>query len=318
MSFEMPKRLVVAIGGNAIHHEGIRGTGQEQVDMARCTAKVLMPLMLSVPELVVTHGNGPQVGKVLMRQALAARQVVPMPLDICVANSQGGIAYLLMQAFENELRREGSGRAVVCMITQVVVDAAELAASPPTKPVGYFLSASEAKALADEHGWAMAEDSGRGWRRVVQSPAPKAIIGAGTIGEMARAGHVVIAGGGGGIPVERLADGETRGVEAVVDKDLTSSLLAAELGADTLLILTAVRNVAVNFGTPEQKELGVVPLDEMKKYQREGHFGAGSMGPKVEAAVRFVESGGRRAVIAHLDDAVAAVAGEAGTQVVSK
>jgi len=316
MAFDMPRRLVAPIGGNALHPAGIKGAGQEQADIARKTARTLLPLLRAIPELVITHGNGPQVGKMLMRQALAAHKVAAMPLDICVAHSQGGIAYLLMQAFENALREAGHARGVVSMLTQVEIDAGELAAAAPSKPVGYFFSAEEAKALAREYGWDMREDSGRGWRRVVHSPAPKAIVCARPIGDMARTGHAVIAAGGGGIPVARRPDGSLYGVEAVVDKDLASALLAAELGYETLLILTAVKNVAIRFGEPDQKDLGRVTLAELRKYRRQGHFGAGSMGPKVDAALRFLEAGGERAIIAHLDDAAVALRGEAGTQAV--
>lgn len=314
---ELPDRLLVAIGGNAIHPEGILGTVAEQVTIAATTGRKLMPLMTRPGQLVITHGNGPVVGKILMRQALARKRVAPMSLDICVAHSQGGIAYLLMQALENALREAGDRRHVVCLLTQVEVDPGDPAFGRPTKPIGYFYEADEAAALGRELGWLMREDAGRGWRHVVPSPEPRHIVDISLIRALAEQGAVVIAGGGGGIPVVRQAHGVRHGVEAVVDKDLTSALMARVLGIPELMILTAVERVMVGFGTAHERALDRVSVGELRAHHEAGEFPPGSMGPKVEAAIRFVEGGGRRAIIAHLDHALAALRGESGTHVVA-
>jgi len=312
----IPRRLLVAVGGNAIHPAGIKGTGEEQVLTAARAGRALLPLLEMDNQLIITHGNGPGIGKVLMRQALARHRVVPMPMDICVANSQGGIAYLLMQAFENALREIGNPRHVVCLLTQVEVDPNDPAFDEPTKPIGYFFSADEAHGLAGEMGWVMREDAGRGWRQVVASPKPRHIVDISLIDAVAQRGSVVIAAGGGGIPVVRATNGVRRGIEAVIDKDLTSALMANVLGIEDMLILTGVRNVAINYGKSDQRELDTVTVSDIRHYLANGQFPAGSMGPKVEAAIKFIESGGTRAVIAHLDDGLAALRGEAGTSVV--
>lgn len=311
----IPDRLIVAIGGNAIHPAGIRGTSEEQVAVAAATAKTLLPLLEDVNQLIITHGNGPGVGKVLMRQALSRDKVAPMSLDICVANTQGVTAYLLVQAFENALREVGNQRHVVGLVTQVEVDPGDPSFANPTKPVGYFYSAEEAEQLADTLGWSMREDSGRGWRMVVGSPKPTHICDISLVEELASRGTVVIAGGGGGVPVVRDERGVRKGVEAVIDKDLTTAHMANVLGIEEMVILTAVSRVALHFGSAEQQELGTVHVSQMRRYLEEGHFPAGSMGPKIEAAIKFIEGGGRRAIIGHLNDALPAVKGETGTHI---
>ncbi len=310
---ELPERLLVAVGGNATHPPEIRGTAAEQAAIAAATGRALLPLLQLKNELIITHGNGPVVGKILMRQAVSSEQVTPMTLDICVAHSQGGIAYLLMQAFENALRRAGDPRHVVCLLTQVEVDPADPAFDAPTKFVGYTYTEEEARRYEREMGWTFKRDGGRGWRHVVASPKPKHIVDISLIETIAKSGAVVIAGGGGGIPVVREADGARRGLAAVIDKDLTSALMANVLEIKTMMILTAVPRVAVHFGTPEQRELTRVSLDEIKRYHAQGHFPPGSMGPKIEAAIRFLEGGGERVHIAALEDAVPALRGDAGT-----
>jgi carbamate kinase len=313
--FPIPDRLLVAVGGNAIHPADIRGTSGEQVAIAEATGRALLPLMQRDNVLVITHGNGPGVGKVMMRQALARERVEPVSLDICVANSQGGIAYVLLQALEGALRTSESERDVVCVLTRVEVDDDDPAFHHPRKPVGYFYGADEARALNEELRWNMVEDAGRGWRHVVASPAPRQIIGLGQVEALAAAGAIVIAGGGGGIPVVRADGGGYRGVEAVIDKDLTSAMMANALGMTCLLILTAVSHVALDHGTPRERALGEVSVGELKRHLAAGQFPEGSMGPKVRAAIEFVKGGGQRAIITHLDDAFPTLCGSAGTHV---
>lgn len=316
-AFALPRRLLIAIGGNAIHPGHIEGTAAEQLAVAAHTGKVLLPIMEMDNELIITHGNGPVVGKILMRQAIARGRIAPMTLDICVAHSQGGIAYLLMQALENTLREAGNRRHVVCLLTQVEIDANDPAFKTPSKPIGFFYDETEAQEIARSFGWQMKEDAGRGWRHVVPSPNPKHIVDISLIDAVAKNGAVVIAGGGGGIPVVREPNGVRRGVEAVIDKDLCSAHMADVLGVEVMMILTAVPHVAIYYGTPQQRELETVTLPEVRAYQRQGHFAEGSMAPKVEAACRFLERGGKRAVIAHLEDAHAALHGKAGTQILA-
>lgn len=313
---KIPKRIIIAVGGNAIHPAGIKGTSEEQVAIAGDTARALLPLLELDNELIITHGNGPAVGKVLMRQALARDKVVPMSLDICVASTQGVTAYLLMQAFENALREVGNPRHVVGLVTQVEVDADDSGFTNPTKPVGFFYSEEEAKDLADQMGWTMREDAGRGWRMVVASPTPKHICDISLVEALASRGTVVIAGGGGGVPVVRDSRGVRHGVEAVVDKDLTTAHMAHVLGIEEIMILTAVSKVAINFGKPDQRELDEVSVSEVREHLDAGQFPAGSMGPKIESAIRFIEGGGKRVIIAHLEEALPALRGETGTHIV--
>lgn len=316
-SAAIPPRLVIAIGGNATHPEGIRGTPGEQADVAATLGQALLPVMELNTELILTHGNGPVVGKILMRQSIARQRVAPMSLDICVAHSQGGIAYLLMQALENALRAKGNPRHVVCLLTQVEVDPDDPAFKNPTKPIGYFYTREEAEALMAEMGWKMVEDSGRGWRHVVPSPLPKHIVDISLIQTVAKSGAVVIAGGGGGVPVVRSGKGQRHGVEAVIDKDRTSALMANVLKIDDLMILTSVPRVAINYGKPTQRELDRVSLSEILKLHAEGHFPPGSMGPKIDAAIQFLKGGGRRVMIGRLEDAVPVLRGETGTHIVA-
>lgn len=313
---EVPRRLVIAIGGNAVHPEDITGTTEEQKDVANRTAEALLPLAESDNELVITHGNGPVVGKIMMRQMLTMNRIPPMSMDICVAHSQGGIGYLLMQAIENSLRRKGNKRHVASLLTQVEVDADDPAFQNPTKFVGPFFSEEEAKKITAELNWLMREDSGRGWRHVVPSPKPKHVCDISLVDALVKRGTIVIAGGGGGIPVVRDEIGVRTGVPVVIDKDLTSAHIANVLGIEELLILTAVPRVSVHFGKPNQKELSEVSLSELKAYHKEGHFPPGSMGPKVDAAIRFIEGGGKRAIISHLEHAMPAILGETGTHIV--
>jgi carbamate kinase len=316
-AFQVPSRLVIAIGGNATHPENIAGTSAEQKEIARLTAEALLPLTMLDTELIITHGNGPVVGKILMRQALTRDRIPPMTLDICVAHSQGGIAYLLMQALENALREADNPRHVACLLTQVEVDANDPAFQTPTKFVGAFFNEQQAKDIGTELGWRMVQDGARGWRHVVPSPKPRHVCDISLIDGLAKRGTVVIAGGGGGIPVVRGPKGVRHGIEAVIDKDLTTALMARVLGIDTIMLLTAVPKVAINFGKADERVLDQVTLSELKAYQAAGHFPPGSMGPKIEAAITFLDGGGKRVIIAKLDQAVAALRGETGTHVVA-
>jgi len=311
-------RVLIAIGGNAIHPTHRPGTVEQQIEFAVKTGNALLPILTMDNQLVITHGNGPVVGKILMRQILTRDVIPPMSMDVCVAHSQGGIAYLLTQNLENALRQVDNPRHVVCLLTQVEVDPDDPAFNNPTKPVGSFYSESEAKDIAKKLGWMMKEDAGRGWRYVVPSPAPKHIVDISLIETIASSGAVVIAGGGGGIPVVRNDDGTRYGVEAVIDKDLSSAHMANVLGIETLMILTAVDKVYINFGKENQQALAEITLDEAVSLFDDGEFADGSMGPKVQACINFLRGGGKRAVIAHLEDAAAALNGHAGTQISCK
>jgi len=315
--FDIPDKILVAIGGNATHPEDIEGTSMEQKIIAASTAQALLPLALLDNELVITHGNGPVVGKILKRQAMTRDTIAPMPLDICVAHSQGGIAYLLVQALENALREAESSRHVACLLTQVEVDEDDPAFNNPTKPIGPFYDKEEALRMGKEMGWIMKEDAGRGWRHVVPSPKPKHVCDISLVQVLAGRGTVVIAGGGGGIPVVRGPKGVRHGVEAVIDKDFTSAHMANVLGIRLLMILTAVPKVLINFGTRSQRDLDFLTVRELRAYHAEGHFPPGSMGPKVDAALRFLDGGGEHVIIAHLDEAAPALNGETGTHIVA-
>jgi carbamate kinase len=315
-TFEIPRRLIVAIGGNAIDPAGGKGTPEEQKAIAAATAKTMLPLLQLDNQLVIVHGNGPQVGKLLLANAIARDRVAPQSLDILVAETQGALAYILSQAFENALREAGNSRHVVGLVTQVEVDPSDPAFQNPTKPVGPFFTEDEAKALAKELGVQVKEDSGRGWRYVVASPIPQHICDISLVEALMCTRTVVIAGGGGGIPVARDEVGRRFGVEAVIDKDLTTAVMANVLGIRDMMILTAVPRVAINFGRPNQQELERVSYSQMREYYAAGHFPPGSMGPKVDAALRFLKAGGKRAIITSLDTAVPALRGETGTHIV--
>ena len=313
----MGKRVLVALGGNAILHTGQRGTFTEQMENVRVTAQKIVRMLQEGHDIVVTHGNGPQVGATLIRHELGSAKVPAMTMDVCGSESQGFIGYMFAQCLHNEMAKAGlSGHDPVCVVTQVEVDPADPAFANPTKPVGPFYTEEQAKVRASTTGEHWIEDSGRGWRRVVPSPDPKRIIETDVVMKLIEAGCVVVASGGGGIPVVRLEGDQLRGVEAVIDKDLAGERLAQDVGADIFLILTDVPQVALNFRTPQERLLGEVTVSEMERYQGEGHFKAGSMGPKVTAAIRFVRSGGECALIAPLDNALDSLRGRAGTRIV--
>lgn len=310
-----PVKVVAALGGNALEDKSMPPTAQSQLQVARRTAESLAQLSCAGYELAIVHGNGPQVGRILLAGEAAAEVTPPMPFDVCGAMSQGYIGYHLQQALTDALRRRQRNIPVVSLITRMVVDPNDPAFAAPSKPIGPFYTKVQAEALTREKGYRMREDSGRGWRRVVPSPRPLRIVEIGTIRTLWDT-TVSIACGGGGIPVVEREDGTLEGVAAVIDKDLAACELAREMDADLLLILTEVPAAAIHFGTPDQKELGAVTADELERYAAEGHFGAGSMLPKVQAAVEFVRSApGRTAIITSLERGSDALAGRCGTRV---
>lgn len=311
-------RIVVALGGNAILRSKTLSSYEEQFENVRRTCRQVAQLMAEGYQPVFTHGNGPQVGNLLIQNEAAATLVPPVPLDVCGAETQGQIGYMIQQALRNELAALGVSRPVVSLVTQVLVDADDPAFSTPTKPVGPFLPREVAEQRMRDQGETWAEIDARGWRKLVPSPQPIGIIETDTIHALLDAGAVVIACGGGGVPVLRRPDGRLQGVEAVVDKDLAAARLALEIHAAALLILTDVPGVAINFGKPSQRFLRRVTLAEMEEHLVREPFSAGSMGPKVRAAYRFVHEGGRQATICALEDALAGVRGDAGTVVVSE
>jgi carbamate kinase len=309
--------VVVALGGNAISPPGSASPIPAQFEATMETAHHLAHL--TERPLVVTHGNGPQVGNLLLRSDLAAGVLPRLPLDTCVADTQGGMGFMLQQCLDNAFHlvfgQAGVRRSTVTVVTRTVVDADDPAFRSPSKPIGNFYTEAEARQRMDRHGWVMREDAGRGWRRVVPSPEPREIVEQPAIEALLGTGAVVVAAGGGGIPVVRRADGSLAGVEAVVDKDLASALLAANLGAEVLLVLTGVEHVAVDFGRPGQRDLHELGAAELAAHAAAGQFAPGSMLPKVQAVLRFLERGGRRAVITTPELSEKALAGEIGTQV---
>jgi carbamate kinase len=308
-------RVVAALGGNALSPGSGTGTFSEMRAALDDTSRFLADLVERGVELVLTHGNGPQVGRILLQQEYAADRVPPMPMDVCGAQSQGQLGYLLAQALDTELRRRGTERSVLCLVTQVVVDGRDPAFRRPTKPVGPSYDDAEARRLANRTGYVYQRQPDSRWRRVVASPLPLRFVEEEALLQIIGAGHVVVAAGGGGVPVVEVGT-ELRGVEAVVDKDRTAARLATLVRADLLLILTEVARVQIGFGTPDAKELTTLSVSEARELLDAGEFPDGSMGPKVEACCTFVEAGGQRAVIAALPDAADAVFGDAGTAVV--
>jgi carbamate kinase len=311
-----PLRAVVALGGNAISPAGGSGTAQEMRRALAATAESLADLVERDVSLVISHGNGPQVGRILLQQEYAAEHVPPMPMDVCGAESQGQIGYLLVQALDSALRRRGLATRALCLLTQVVVDGRDPAFRRPTKPVGPSYPRPEAQRIAHQTGHVFAIMPDKKWRRVVPSPKPVRFVEETPLLQVIEAGHVVVAAGGGGVPVVEHRK-ELRGVEAVVDKDLTAARLATLVHADLLLILTAVDRVFVGYGTDEARGLDRLTADEARALLAAGEFPEGSMGPKVQACVDFVDAGGARAVITSLDQAAEAVFGAAGTTVVT-
>lgn len=310
--------LLVAMGGHAFLQQGERGTVEEQERNADHIAELLMSLVERDYNLVITHGNGPQIGNLLIQNELCREETPEFPLDVLVAQTEGSLGYILQQSLLNQLRRRDARRYVVTVVTQVVVDEKDPAFCRPQKPIGPFLSREEAARRRETLGWDVMEDAGRGWRRIVPSPVPTKVVQRHMIGEAARAGHIVVAAGGGGIPIRVREDGSYGGVEAVIDKDLTSSVLATDIGASLLIILTAVPQVYIRFGKADQQPLGAVTLEEIERLRAEDHFPPGSMGPKVEAVIRFLKNGGQRAMITNPESLPLAIEGRAGTHFIGR
>lgn len=311
------RRMVIAFGGNALVQKGQEGTQWEQIENAQATARMLMPLLRDGHGLALVHGNGPQVGTILIQVEEAVTKVPPQSLDVCVAQSEGSIGYMLELALLNALRRERLRRQVVTLVTEVIVDQEDPGFRRPTKPIGPFYPRFRADYLMHKQGWNMIEDAGRGWRKVVPSPRPLEVLQMPALKEAVEAGHVVIAAGGGGIPVYRTEDGDLKGVEAVIDKDYTAALVAAGLGADLLVGLTGVDQVSLNYGQKDERKLRRMTVSEARGHLEAGQFPEGSMGPKVRAGIEFVEAGRGEVVITSPAKLAAAVRGRAGTRIVA-
>ena len=305
---------MLALGGNAMTAADGRARPEDQIAAAEVAMEAVAELLSHDVDVVVTHGNGPQVGNLLVKNELAAAVVPPVPLDWCGAQTQATLGFVLMDALDAAMARRDAHKAVATVVTRALVDADDAGFTHPTKPIGRYLPAADAAVLVD-HGETWEDRGEKGWRRVVASPEPLEIVDAPAVVALIEAGFVVVANGGGGIPVVRREDG-LHGVEAVIDKDLGAALLARRVAADVLVIATDVPNAVVGFGTPDARPIGQVTVTALRDLAGEGHFASGSMGPKVDAACRFVEGGGRYAVISNLQHIVAAVAGEAGTVVV--
>jgi len=306
---------VVALGGNAITGQSDTGTIPEQFARTMESLASVARLAREGCNLVITHGNGPQVGNALLRVEMTRNRVYPLPLSIIDADIQGGMGYMIQQCLGRRLAQEGIDRRVVTVVTQVVVDRNDPSLSNPTKPIGPFYDDADVPELRDL-GWVVREDAGRGYRRFVPSPVPLRIVERETIRLLVENGVIVIAAGGGGVPVIEEDDGSLTGVEGVIDKDRASVILARDVDADLLLFLTDVDQVALNYGTPQQQDLETLTSDDARRYLSEGHFPPGSMGPKIEAAIEFLESGGEVAIVTSIDQASQAVDGSAGTRIV--
>ena len=310
------KRVVIAFGGNASYPPTIKGLASEQISLMAEACEHLVLIIQAGFQVILTHGNGPVVGNILFRMARTAGELPPMPMDVCVAHSQGGIGYMLQQTLVNVLHHHGVERTVGSVLTQVEVDANDPAFSEPTKPVGRFFSPQEAERLTREQGWVFVEDSGRGHRRVVPSPLPLRILELPAVEALLAADVIPITVGGGGIPVVRDANGHFSGVSAVIDKDLSSAMLANQLGAQSLVMLTGVERVALDFGKESQRPVDRMTAAEARQHHVDGQFPPGSMGPKIEAALRYLQGGGKEVVITSIEHLHDALQGSAGTRIV--
>jgi carbamate kinase len=311
----MNKLAIISIGGNTLIRKGEKGTIGEQFEHTRAAMSHVYRLIDAGYNVVITHGNGPIVGNIVIRNEAVKDKIPPMPLYICDADSEGGIGLMIQQTLYNQLRRSGHSEDAVTVVTQVVVDRKDPAFSNPTKPIGPFYTKEEAEALEGERGWVVVEDSHRGWRRVVPSPRPIRTVEAHVIKMLAEAGVIVIASGGGGVPVIE-SNGDLQGVDAVIDKDLATSLLAREIGAEIFIDLTSIDRVYINFGMADQKGLERMTVEDAKRYLAQGEFAPGSMGPKIEAAIEFLESGGKEVIITTPELIDEAMDGRAGTRII--
>ena len=312
------KLAVVAIGGNSLIKDKNHITVPDQYRAAKETCYHIADMIEQGWDVAIGHGNGPQVGFILRRSEIAAKLagMHEVPLDSCGADTQGAIGYHLQQNLHNEFKRRGTKKAAATVVTQVLVDKNDPAFQNPTKPIGGFMEEDEAKERAKNEDWTVVEDAGRGWRRVVPSPIPQEITELDAVRELLNAGIVTITVGGGGIPVIRNEDGDLQGVAAVIDKDYASSLLARSIGADLFLISTAVEKVYLNFNQPDQKPIDVMTVAEAKRYMEGGHFAKGSMLPKIEAIIWFLEAGGKEALITNPENIARALQGETGTRII--
>jgi len=310
------KTAVVALGGNAITRKGVPDTIANQFRHTRESLSAIMPLITSGYQLAITHGNGPQVGNAILRIELARPKAPELPLGVCVADTEGGMGYMIEQSLQNRLHREKINRRVLTIVTQVIVDRNDPSVKNPTKFIGQFYAKEEALRFKEERGWEVKQDGDRGWRRVVPSPVPLSIVESDAIKALVHQGYIVLAAGGGGIPVYIEDDGTYEGMDAVIDKDRASAVLARDIGASLLVILTSVDQVAVNYGQSNQQLLARLTVHEAARLFDQGHFPPGSMGPKIEAAVNFLEWGGREVLICSIDRAADALAGRTGTRIV--
>ncbi|KAF2957685.1 carbamate kinase [Thermotoga sp. Ku-13t] len=310
----MKKLAVVAIGGNAVNRPGEKPTAENMFSAVEEAMGYLVE-MLDEYDIVITHGNGPQVGNILIQQEMAKDIIPPFPIDVNDAQTQGSLGYMIVQSLRNQLSKRNLHREIAALITQIIVDKNDEAFKKPSKPVGPFYNEEEAKKLMTEKGWIMKEDAGRGWRRVVPSPKPLDIVEKEVIKLLLKNDVIVVAAGGGGIPVIN-EDGRLKGVEAVIDKDRASALLAIEIGADELIILTGVEKVALNYSKPNQVYLDRLTVEEAGRYLKEGHFPSGSMGPKIEAAIDFVTRTGKTCLITDMKKLKEALSGQTGTRIV--
>ena len=308
----MAKKVVIALGGNAILQPKQEATYENQLENVQKSAKIVAQIIQNGHKVIVTHGNGPQVGHILRQNEVARDIVPPLPLHVCSAESQGFIGYMMDQMLKNELAKLGLEKDVVNLLTQTEVSKDDPAFQDPTKPIGKFYTEEKAKRLATDKDWVVKEDAGRGWRRVVASPQPQSILSSKAVRVLTDAGSVVITAGGGGIPVIKNKMGMYEGIEAVIEKDSSACRLATEVEADTFMILTDVSHVYINYGKPNEESLGHINLEQARQYVAEGQFSPGSMKPKMEAAIKFVEQGGK-AIICSLDQADIALEGEYGT-----
>jgi len=308
------KVAVVAVGGNSLIKDKARRTIPDQYSAASESMNHFADMVEAGWDVVITHGNGPQVGFILRRSELSLHELHPVPLDYCGADTQGAIGYMFQQALYNEFRQRGVNKQAATVVTQVLVDSKDPAFENPTKPIGTFMEQDTAINHRNQDGWAVVEDAGRGWRRVVPSPLPVKIIQGEAIQTLIQAGFVVIGVGGGGIPVVEDENGDLIGVEAVIDKDFASSLLAATIRADLFLISTAIEKVALDFNKPDQRWLDRVTIAEARQYLDQGHFAKGSMEPKVQAIIGYLENGGQEAIVTNPENIGRALAGETGTR----